>query len=41
MCGFSCWLVDEAFYAVVKTHKHRSKKIYTYELTMKKIQNKV
>ena len=28
---------DEAFYAVVKTHKRRSKKIYNTELTMKKI----
>ena len=28
---------DEAFYAVVKSHKRRSKKIYNSELTIKKI----
>ena len=28
---------DEAFYAVVKTHKRQSNKIYKYELTMTKI----
>ena len=30
-------LTDEAFYAVVKTHKRRSNKIYNSELTMTKI----
>ena len=30
-------ITDEAFYAVVKTHKHRSNKIYNFKLTMKKI----
>ena len=34
-------LIDEAFYAVVKTHKHRSIKIYNSELTMTKILNQV
>ena len=32
---------DEAFYAVVKTHKRRSKKIYKSELTKIKIENQV
>ena len=32
---------DEAFYAVVKTHKRRSNKIYNTELTMTKIYNQV
>ena len=27
---------DKAFYAIVKTHKHRSNKIYNYELTVRK-----
>ena len=31
------WVVDKAFYAVVKTHKHRSNKIYNTELKMTKI----
>ena len=29
--------IDEAFYAVVKTHKPQSNKIYNIELTMTKI----
>ena len=29
--------IDEAFYAVAKTHKRRSKKIYNSELTITKI----
>ena len=28
---------DKAFYAIVKTHKHRSNKIYNYVLTIAKI----
>ena len=32
---------DEAFYAVVKTHKRRLNKIYNSELTMTKILNQV
>ena len=34
---FSLFVIDETFYAVVKTHKHRSNKIYNSELTMKNI----
>ena len=30
---------DKAFYAIVKTHKRRSNKIYTSELIMTKIEN--
>ena len=32
---------DEAFCAVVKTHKRRSNKIYKFELTKIKIENQV
>ena len=40
--GESSWKVtDEAFYAVVKTHKRRSNEIYNSELTMTKIENQV
>ena len=35
------WVADEAFCAVVETHKGRSKKNYKYELTMTKISNLV
>ena len=35
------WVIDEAFCAVVKTHKRRSNKIYKFELTMTKIENQV
>ena len=32
---------DKAFYVVIKTHKHRSKKISNSELTITKILNQV
>ena len=31
------WYTNEAFFAVVKTHKRRSNKIYNSELTITKI----
>ena len=35
--GLGSWASDEVFYAVAKTHKCRSNKIYNTKLTMIKI----
>ena len=35
--GGGCLATDEEFYAIIKTHKRRSNKIYNSELTMTKI----